>query len=80
MRGSILTFLVRVKRFLRENPAAILILGFQALFVACAFLLVLNLAVVAEGVAVVAYFLLVAGVVLQLAWFVRSPRGREVSE
>jgi len=65
------SFLISAKRFLRENPGSIPILGFQALLVACAVLLVSGLSVYAEGVAVVAYFLLVIGVAVQLAQFVR---------
>lgn len=70
------SFLVRVKRFLRENPSAVFVLGFQVLLVACAVMLVFGMTSVAEGVAVGAYFSLVAGVVLQLVWFVRrGPHG-----
>ena len=70
------SFLVRVKRFLRGNPGAVFVLGFQVLLVACAVMLVFGMASVAEGVAVGAYFSLVAGVVLQLVWFVRrGPHG-----
>jgi hypothetical protein len=65
------SFLIRAKGFLKENPGSIPILGFQALLVACAILLVYGLSVYAETVADVAYFLLVAGVVVQLALFVR---------
>ena len=71
------SFLIRTKRFLRENPGSIPILGFQALLVACAGLLVSGLSVYAEGVAVVAYFLLVIGVAVQLALFVRRGSGGE---
>jgi len=63
--------LARVKRFLRGTPGAAFVLGFQVLIVACAGLLILDLGWLAEGAAVVAYFLLVAGVIVQLAWFLR---------
>jgi Flp pilus assembly protein TadB len=68
------SFLIRVKHFLRENPGAVFVLGFQVLLVACAVLLVFGMASLAESVAVGAYFSLVAGVVLQLVWFVRRDR------
>ena len=71
------SFLVKAKRFLRENPGSIPILGFQMLLVACAVLLASGLSVYAEGVAVVAYFLLAAGVVVQLALFVRRGSSSE---
>jgi hypothetical protein len=65
------SFWVRAKHFLRGNPGAVFVLGFQILLVACAVMSVLGMASLAEGVAVAAYFLLVAGVVLQLVWSVR---------
>jgi hypothetical protein len=74
LRVRLFSLLSWAKRFFRENPAALFIVGFQVLLVACAALLVLGLASSAEGVAVGAYFLLVAGVVLQLVWFVRRDR------
>jgi hypothetical protein len=60
-------------RFLKENPSAGFVLAFQALLVTCAVMLVFGLSSLAEGLAVVAYFALVADVVLQLVWFVRRP-------
>jgi len=63
--------LVRFKRFLRENPGAGFVVGFQVLLVSCAVLLAVGLGFVAEGVAVVAYFMLAAGVLVQLVWYVR---------
>jgi len=69
------SFLVRIKQFLKENPGALFVLGFQALLVACAILLIFGLSFLAEGVAVAAYFLLVTGVVLQLVYFARKSRG-----
>jgi hypothetical protein len=73
------SFLVRVKRFFRENPGALFIVGFQVLLVACAVILVFGTGWLAEGVAVVAYFMLVAGVVTQLVCFVRESRGGRAS-
>lgn len=65
------SFLAKLVRFLRENPSAWFILGFQVLLVACAVMLVFGLSFLAEGVAVVAYFALAVGVVWQLIWFLR---------
>jgi heme/copper-type cytochrome/quinol oxidase subunit 4 len=75
MKFSLSTFFVRAKRFFRENPGAVFVLGFQILLATCAVLLVSGLSFLAEGVAVVAYFLLVVGVVLQLVCFLRSRHG-----
>ena len=65
------SLLVRFKRFLRENPGAGFIVGFQVLLVSCAVLLAAGWNFVAEVVAVVAYFMLAAGVLVQLVWYVR---------
>jgi hypothetical protein len=65
-------FLVWVWRFLRGNPGAVPIVGFEVLLVVCGVLLASGLSVVAEGLAVVAYFLLVVGVVVELVLFVRE--------
>ena len=75
MKFSVYTFFVRAKRFFRDNPAAVFVLGFQALLMACAVLLVFGMSLLAEGVAVVAYFALVMGAVLQLVSFLRSRHG-----
>jgi hypothetical protein len=80
MNSSFFTFLVRIKSFLRENPSALFVLSFQVLLALCAVLLVFGLSFLAEGVAVVAYFLLVAGVVLLLVRFAKDAHGREASE
>jgi len=79
LRVRVDSFLVRVKRFFRENPGALFIVGFQVLLAACAVLLAVGSAGLAEGLAVVAYFMLVAGVVTQLVCFVRESRGGRVS-
>jgi len=78
-KGTLRSFSVWAKRFFRVNPGALPIVGFQVLLVACAVMLVFGFSVLAEGVAVAAYFLLVAGVVLQLVCFVRGSGGEEVS-
>ena len=75
---SMKLFLPRIKRYLRENPGASFIIGFQILLLVCAGLLILGNSVWAEGLAVVAYFSLVIGVVLQLISFMRH--GEEAEE
>ncbi|MFQ5821149.1 MAG: hypothetical protein ACE5I5_14245 [Candidatus Heimdallarchaeota archaeon] len=72
---SIKQYLPRIKRYLRDNPGASFIIGFQILLLVCAGLLILGNSVWAEGVAVVAYFSLVIGVVLQLISFLRHREG-----
>ena len=67
-------FIVWFKGFVRENPGALPILCFQGLLVACAVLLALDMRWLAEGLAVVAYFMLVAGVLIQLADYLRNSR------
>jgi len=67
--------LARLLGFLKANPGAVLVLGFQVLLVACAGLLVFGLSFLAENVAVAAYFMLAAGVIVQLACFVRDHDG-----
>lgn len=64
-------FLAKFVRFLKENPSAWFILAFQVLLVACAAMLAFGLGLLAESVAVVAYFALAVGVVWQLIWFLR---------
>jgi heme/copper-type cytochrome/quinol oxidase subunit 4 len=80
MKIPFLMFFVRAKRFLRENPGVVFVLGFQVLLVTCAVLLVSGLSFLAEGLAVAAYFLLVIGVVLQLVSFLRGRDGGGVVE
>jgi hypothetical protein len=65
----------RVGRFLRRNPWAIPILGFQALLLSCAVLLAVGFSGLAEGVANVAYFMLLFGVVAALIVFWRRGDG-----
>jgi hypothetical protein len=78
LRIHLFSFLSWTKRFLRENPGALFVLGFEVVLVSCAVLLAAGLASSAEGLAVVAYFMLVAGVVMQLVWFVRGSRDGRV--
>ncbi len=72
---SIRQYLPRIMKYFRRNPTALFIMGFQILLLACAGLLISDNSFWAEGVAVVAYFSLVIGVVLQLISFLRHREG-----
>jgi len=72
---SMKQYLPRIERYLRDNPGASFVIGFQILLLVCAGLLILGNSVWAEGVAVAAYFSLVIGVVLQLISFLRHGEG-----
>ena len=72
---SIKQYLPRIKNYFRRNPGALFIVGFQVLLLVCAGLLFSGYSSWAEGVAVVAYFSLVIGVVLQLISFLRHGEG-----
>jgi hypothetical protein len=61
----------RVKGYVRENWGAPFIVGFMLLLMVAAVSLAMGLPVLADGVAIVAYCALVAGVVLQLACFLK---------
>jgi hypothetical protein len=54
-----------------ENLGAPFIIGFQVLLVACACLMFLGNSVLANDVAVSAYYLFVVGVLLQLFCFIK---------
>ena len=69
-------FLLKIKRHSRENPKASFIIVFQVIMLICAGLLILGHSSWAEGLALVAYFSLAIGVVLQLISFLRL--GKEV--
>lgn len=71
---SVKRFLPRVKKYLRESLGASFIIGFQVLLLACVGLLIVGNSVWADGLATVAYFSLVIGVVLQLISQRISPR------
>ena len=64
--------LPRIRRYLKDSPGAPFIVGFQLLLFICAGLLIQGNSVMAGEVAVYAYYLLLAGVVLQLTSSVRS--------
>ncbi len=72
---SIKQYLPRIKNYFRRNPGTLFIIGFQVLLLVCAGLLISGSSFWAEGVAVVAYFSLVIGVVLQLISFFRHGQG-----
>ena len=75
-KASFSFLLGRFRRFVMDNPGSGFVLGFQVLLFACAVFLVVGLGLLAEVLAVLAYFLLVVGVVLQLWSFVRGSHGR----
>lgn len=61
----------RVKGYVKENWGAPFIVGFMALLMVAAVSLSMDFAVLADEVAVYAYYALVAGVVLQLVCFLK---------
>lgn len=75
-KASFSFLLARFKRFIMDNPGSGFVLGFQVLLLVCAVFLVVGLGLLAEALAVLAYFLLVVGVILQLWSFVRNSHDR----
>lgn len=67
----------KIKKYLKDNPGAPFVIGFQLLLVVCAGLLIQGNSVMANEVAVYAYFSLVIGVVLQLIAYLRHEHVRE---
>jgi len=63
--------LAKITKYFFKNPGALFIIIFQTLILTCAFLLVQGNPLV-NDVAVLAYCLLVVGVVLQAMGFVRE--------
>ena len=61
----------RVKGYVKENWGAPFIVGFMALLMVAAVSLLMGLGVLADEVAVYAYYALVVGVVLQLVCFLK---------
>ena len=61
----------KVNKYFKENLGAPFVIGFQILLLVCAGLLIGGNSVWADGLAVVAYFSLAIGVVLQLISFLR---------
>lgn len=72
---SIRHYLPRIKDYFRRNPEIFFIVGFQVLLLVCAGFSISGNSFWAEEVAVVAYFSLVIGVVLQLFSFIRHREG-----
>ena len=74
MRGMLKSFAKlpdRVKGYVRENWGAPFIVGFMSLLLIAAVSLTIGLTFLADGMAIIAYFALVAGVLLQLACFLK---------
>ncbi len=61
----------KVKEYIKDNPGAPFVIGFQLLLVVCAGLLIQGSSAIASEVATYAYLLLVVGVVLQFIAYVR---------
>lgn len=67
-------WIFRIKTYCWRNPGAPFIIGFQVSLVVCAGLLINGSSVLAEGVATVAYFFLVFGVLFQLISYLVQQR------
>jgi len=65
-------YLLKAKRYFMENFGVPFVIGFQVLLLTAAGLLVVGNSALASDVAVYAYYLLVAGAILQLISFLRS--------
>ena len=70
-KDSVKEFLLKIKVYFRENWGAPFILGFMLLLMVAAASLLMSLDILANGVAVSAYYALVIGVVLQLVCFLK---------
>jgi len=64
----------KLKKYLKENFGAPFLIGFQILLIACAYLLVQGASAIANEVAIYAYYLLIAGAILQLISFVKDKK------
>ena len=67
---------LRVKEYVKENWGAPFIVGFMALLIVAAVSLLMDFRVLADEVAVYAYYALVVGVVLQLACFLKCRKSK----
>ncbi|MFH0896721.1 MAG: hypothetical protein V1850_01565 [Candidatus Bathyarchaeota archaeon] len=67
----------RIPSFLKENLGAPLVIGFMSVLLVCAGLLAFGNSVLANDLAIYAYYLLVGGVVLQLVSFLRLRKEEE---
>ncbi len=65
-------FLPKAQRYFRDNLGAPFVIGFQVFLLMAAGLLTVGNSVLANDVAVYAYFLLVTGIILQLVSFLRN--------
>jgi hypothetical protein len=63
--------MVKVKGYVKENWGSPFIAGFMLLLLSAAVSLSLGLSYLADAIAVYAYYALVAGVILQLACFLK---------
>ena len=81
MRASLKVFArrvpSRVKEYVKENWGAPFVLGFIALLMIAAVSLLINFSVLADEMAVYAYYALVIGIVLQLACFLKYRKSEE---
>ena len=73
------TITLKVKGYVKENWGSPFIAGFMLLLIAAAVTLSVSLSSLANNVALYAYYTLVAGVVLQLASFLKY-RGKRNNE
>ncbi len=64
-------FIVKVKGYVKENWGSPFIVGFMLLLLSAAVSLSSGLSYLADAIAVYAYYALVAGVILQLACFLK---------
>jgi len=69
--------LSKIKGYLRENWGAPFIIAFMILLIAAAGYLSLGLENTANELAVYAYYCLVAGVILQIASYIKYERGKK---
>jgi hypothetical protein len=69
----------KVKKYFRDNLGAPFIIGFQLLLLVCASLLIQGSTSAANEIAIVAYSMLVVGVILQFIMYIkhRDEEGRE---
>ena len=70
---------IKIKGYVKENWGSPFIVGFMLLLIVAAVSLSAGLSTLADAVAVYAYYALVAGVILQLACFLKY-RGKNVDE
>jgi len=79
LRSMLGRFFTWFKVTARNEPEVLYILGFQGLLIASAILLALNMKGTADNLAVIAYFMLLGGVLSQLATYIWRSRNEEDS-